>query len=71
MRGPQSAATEEPLPGDLIPELLEEWKIPGLDDIEEGLQVRRRLLEGVCQGALRLGLELAPLLLAEALAEGG
>ena len=24
MRGPQSAATEEPLPGDLIPELLEE-----------------------------------------------
>ena len=25
MRGPQSAATEEPLPGDLVPELLEEW----------------------------------------------
>jgi hypothetical protein len=26
MRGPQIAATEEPPPGDLIPELLEEWK---------------------------------------------
>jgi hypothetical protein len=26
MRGPQSAATEEPLPGDLIPALLDEWR---------------------------------------------
>jgi hypothetical protein len=25
MRGPQSAATEEPLLGDLVPALLEEW----------------------------------------------
>jgi hypothetical protein len=25
MRGPQSAATEEPQPSDLVPELLEEW----------------------------------------------
>src|SRR2546430_7186532 len=25
MRGPQSAATDQPLPGDLVPALLEEW----------------------------------------------